>query len=139
MTRDRADIVQLTFSLGITSALEAWAHERRLFSTSMLPLICAGIVMLASAFLSVAVTVLVSGILMLVMARLVVGTALSVEEEAPIYLSFLISGALILGFAAVHSGTSALMDAPLAIIPIIAFFLFGGSSLIGLVRLLEHV
>lgn len=139
MTRDRADFVQLTFFLGITSAFEAWAHERRLFSIPMLPIVCAVVVILASMFLDVRAAVLVSAILMLAMAGLVVETSTGVEEKAPIYFSFFTAGAVILGFAACHSGASALVDAPLAIIPIVVFFVFGGSSLVGLVRLLGHV
>jgi hypothetical protein len=139
MTRDRADFIQLTFFLGIKSALEAWVDERRLFSIPMLPMMCASAVIVASMFLDVGAAVLVSAVLMLAMAGLIVETSAIVEEKAPIYFSFLMAGALILGFAAFHSGASALVDAPLAIIPIAAFFVFGGSSLVGLVRLLSHV
>lgn len=53
----------------------------------------------------------------------------------PYYLSFFTSGAVILGFGAFRSGATALMDAPLVVMPIVGFFLFGGSALVGLVRL----
>lgn len=139
MIRDRADIMQLTFFLGINSAFDAWAHERRLLTTSMLPLICACVVILTSMFVDVRTTVLLSAVLMIAMAALIVERSPNVEQKTPIYFSFFASGTLILVFGAFQTGASALMDAPIAIIPIVAFFLFGGSSLVGLERILGHV
>jgi len=139
MTRDRAEIMRLSFFLGITGAFEAWSRERRIFSVAMLPLVCASLVMLASMFLSVKATILTAAILMLVMAYSIVETSRHIDEKLPIYFSFFISGAFILSFGLLQSGALALVDAPTAIIPIIAFFLFGGSSLVGLVRFLDHV